>query len=222
MSKFKTGIVIVIGLGLLTVLIQQTRTLQRIRSENARLTESAVNAARSDQAVQASDGQRATAELEQLRADHAELLRLRGEIAGLRKQMKEALEKPRSQTAETPASKPEESVEPVETFLANASATVAAGEALAFGGWQSGAGKRMIVFVQPKVMDVSSEGHVGSVLLEGKFIELPEDVLDSVGLGKLKADSKATSLHSRLSSDEVKSVLSTFETSPGVDVLSAP
>jgi hypothetical protein len=178
--------------------------------------------ARSGQAVQGAESQGSSAELEQLRADHAELLRLRGEVSALRAQMKEARAKPQSQTAESASKGPDETHEPVQIFVANASATVAAGEALALGGWQSAPGKRIVVMVQPKVMDVSSEGHVGSVLLEGKFIELSEDILDSVGLGKLKAESKATSLHSRLSMDQVKSALEAFESSPGVDVLSAP
>src|ERR1044071_145553 len=121
-SKFKAIIAVIIGLGLLAVLVQQTRTLQRLRGENARLTElAAIAEARSDQATQASNGQRAPGELEQLRADHAELLRLRGEVSALRKQMKEARGKPRSQTAKTASSKPEETNEPVQIFLANAS-----------------------------------------------------------------------------------------------------
>src|ERR1043165_1985799 len=107
-SKSKAIIAVVIGWGLLTVLVQQTRTLQRLRSENARLTELAsIAEARSGQAVQGAESQGSSAELEQLRADHAELLRLRGEVSALRAQMKEARAKPQSQTAES-ASRSEE------------------------------------------------------------------------------------------------------------------
>src|ERR1051325_10474145 len=118
-STSKAIIAVVIGLGLLTVLVQQTRTLQRLRSENARLTElAAIAEARSGQAVPGAESQGRSAELEQLRADHAELLRLRGEVSALRKQMKEARAKPRSQNAESALKATEEINEPVQIFLA--------------------------------------------------------------------------------------------------------
>jgi hypothetical protein len=169
-------------------------------------------------------------ENERLKRDTAELLRLRGEAARLRQELAQA-------TTKRPASVPppalpkeaEQPPEPVQIFVANADATVPAGQTLAFGGWATPPGKRTLVFVQPGIVEASSPGRVGSILLECRFLEVPEEALANVvldpnlaGLEKLKADGKASSVHSLFSAEEAALILKTLENTAGVDILSSP
>ncbi len=170
------------------------------------------------------------AESARSKTDTGELIRLRGEVSRLRQQLADfALKHAVPTLRPAPSKEAEQPPEPVQIFVANADATVPAGETLAFGGWATPIGKRTLVFVQPKIMEASSADRPGSILLESRFIEIPDETLDKVisdlslpGLDKLKADGKASSVYSMFTADEATLVLKSFENTAGVNVLSAP
>jgi hypothetical protein len=116
----------------------------------------------------------------------------------------------------------EQPPEPVQIFVANAAANVPAGQTLAFGGWATPPGKRTIAFVSPRIDE-------GSISLESRFLEVPEEALAKVvselslpGLDKLRAESKASSVQSLFTAAEAALILKTLENTAGVDVISSP
>jgi len=169
-------------------------------------------------------------ENEQLKLQTAELLKLRGDVARLRQQLAEAaLKGPSLAAKSTPVKVAAEPFEPVQIFVANADATVPAGQTMAFGGWATPPGKRTLVFMQPKIMESNGAGDTGSILLESHFIEIPDETLAKLGsdlnlagLEQLKADSNASSSHSLLTSEEAALLLKTLKDTAGVNLLSSP
>src|SRR4051812_3719320 len=141
-------------------LIVQQQTIHRLREQNlqARTIRPGPDPASNSGSAQ---DQHDIAELEGLRVEHSELLRLRAEVSRLRQQLKELA----ARTSESPRTaalkEPEQAPEAVQIFVANADAAVSAGETLVFGGWPTTAGKHTIVFLEPKVIDPSTPGHVG-------------------------------------------------------------
>jgi hypothetical protein len=224
MSKSKVRAVSALLLaGALTFGIFQNRNLQRLRAENSRLRELAAAANAQSTPNSPPNDQAAAGELERLRLEHTELLRSRGEITRLRQQLTDlARARPPAGAPTTPPKEPDPPPEPVQNFVANADATVPAGQALLFGGWPTPPGKRTLVFIEPKVIEASGAGQASSVELQGKFFEVPDEILAALGLDKLQADSKATSVQRLLAAEEMKSILRTLEESPGVTLMSAP
>jgi hypothetical protein len=207
----------------------QHRAIQNLRAENTRARELAAAASREttpSPALSPTDA----AELVRLRREHDELLRLRGEVSRLRQQLAEAAPKrPAPAAPAAPPKEAEQPPEPVQIFVANADATVPAGQTLAFGGWATSPGKRMFVFVQPKILELSSPGRVGSVLLVGRFIEVSEQILARVVadlnldvLENLKAAGNAASTQSLLTAEQATLVLQMFENTTDANVLSGP
>jgi RNA polymerase sigma factor (sigma-70 family) len=207
--------------GAVTCVLLQRRAIQRLRAENSRartLTET-----RADESAPANQTQIDAAEFERLRGEHVELLRLRGEVSRLRRQLEDAYAKrPAAVPSATPIKQPQAPPEPVQTFVANADASIAPSQTLVFGGWPTPPGKCTLVFIQPKVVEARSADRLGSVLLEGKFAEVPDELLLTLGLERLKTDSRATSVQSLLSVDELRSLLKTLEETPGVSLLTTP
>jgi hypothetical protein len=222
MSKSKISAVITLVLVCVALLVIQQSVIQRQRAENAR-ARSAAFVQPSSFETSESDRTQTESDRERLRLEHSELLRLRAEVARLRRELADASAK--RATAIPPLVIPAEAdrpPEPVQIFVANADAVVPAGRSLVFGGWPTPPGKCTLVFVEPKVLELASADRVGSVLLEGKFIEIPNDALASVGLDKLKSGARATSVQSLLTADEMKSILETLQRNSNVTILSAP
>ncbi|MCI0541411.1 MAG: sigma-70 family RNA polymerase sigma factor [Verrucomicrobiales bacterium] len=170
------------------------------------------------------------AENERLKGNTSELLKLRGEVTQLRPLLVEAATKrPAPSVVPAVPTEAEQPSEPVQIFVANADASVPAGQTLAFGGWATPPGKRTIVFVLPKIEEGTRADHAGSISLESRYLEVPEGTLAQVvsdlnlaGLEKLKAESKASSVQSLFTAAEAALILKTLENTAGVDVLSSP
>lgn len=170
--------------------------------------------------------------------DAAELVRMRGEVARLRRQLAEVAAARPTPAALPAAPKPDsEPPEPLQIFVANADARVPVGQTLAIGGWATAAGKRTIMLVKPTVVDEFGNattvealgGRRGQIDLESHIFEMPEEILDKTisnlnlpGMGRLKTDAKATSSHSLFTSDEADLLLKTLKDTTGVELLSAP
>ncbi len=170
--------------------------------------------------------------------DAAELVRIRGEIARLRRQLAEvAAARPTPDALPATPKSDGEPSEAVQMFVANADARVPAGHTLAIGGWATAVGKRTIVLVKPTVVNEFGNattvdalgGRPGQIVLEGHIFEMSDEILDKTisklslpDMGKLKTDEKATSSHGLFTSDEADLLLKTLKDTAGVELLSAP
>lgn len=170
--------------------------------------------------------------------DAAELLRLRGEVARLRRQLTESAATRPTASARPAAPKLDAGPkEPVQIFVANADARVPVGQTLAIGGWATADGKRTILLVTPTIVDEAGNvttvealgGRTGQVVVESSICEMPDEILDRTisnlhlpGMDNLKTDGKATSSHSLFTSDEAALLLKTLKETADVDLLSAP
>ncbi len=106
LMKSKLALGIVGGAVMATALVQQQRNVNRLGDDNAALRQQIAALAAPLPVVPAGDD---TGELERLRSEHAELLRLRGEVARLRQDVSSALDKRRARVAESRAAEAEAS-----------------------------------------------------------------------------------------------------------------
>src|SRR5438067_13272251 len=222
MNRSKIATLWLVGFAaVLSLFVWQVGTIRRLRAENSRTRElQAMLQAAAEAPSHLSANQMEAEERERLALEHTELLRLRAEVARLRAQLAANMAaRTASSSQSDPISEPERSAEPVQTFVANADATLAAGQALVFGGWPTPPGKHTLVFIQPSVLELSSADRAGSVLLEGRFVEVPDDLVVALGMDNLNGGARATSAHRVIGPEEIKSLLKTFEETPGVDLL---
>jgi hypothetical protein len=187
------------------VLREQTAQLEALRAENERLARTQTD----------------PEELQRLRADQSELLRLRNEMTRLRRQLADATARRGAPTKETPLASPADpAAPPVQIFTANVGTTVALKQTLAMGGWATKPGTRTLFFIQPEIDDAAAQA--GHILLKGRFLEMPDEILAQVGLDGLKTENTLTSSHVILTPEQADALTKTLEQTPGVEVLSAP
>jgi len=209
-------------LGLAALLLWQRWTVEGLRGENAGLREQAaqLETLREENARLAA-AQTNSPELRRLRAGQSELLRLRNEVSQLKRQLVEASAKralpanqpPPSTEAEPPAA-------PVETYVATVRAAVPWQQTLVTGGWTVPSGKRVLVFVRPERSDEG--GQAGQILLQTRFLELPDAALSQLGLRDLKSDGRQSSSQVVLNPGQVEAILKALEKMPGAQILSEP
>ena len=222
MKKVILGVAVLVACAAL--FYWQHRSLRQLQAENA-----ALDAAASEldllreEAEELRKSQIDPAEVERARLAQAELLRLRGEVSQLREQLKTAQQANRAaerKDAAVPAPVTGASASPVETYSATLRATLAPQQTLATGGWLMPNGKRGIVLVEPAI--ISNAGGTAQVMIQTRFVELSDDALASVGLAGLKSQGKESTSQSILELEQSRLLIQSFETTPGVNVLSAP
>jgi RNA polymerase sigma factor (sigma-70 family) len=179
------------------------------------------------------------AELNRLRAEQRDAIKLRGEITNL-KQSLAAAQKAVGQnsinartnledllkTEPLPESNPEVRVHSTKVIASR----VPSGSAIAVGGWISSSGRRLFAFVQPRLIDPrgvevqpgsgSSEAGEAQISVNTKWAELPPEVSDKHGLGKYLDTSGDQTL--TVDSATFKDWIKQFESSEGIDLLSGP
>ena len=221
-----TAIALVVGLS-----VWQAQVSRRLKAERDALSAraAALDELR-DENLRLKQTQIEPDELNRLRKNEAELLRLRGETAQLRQQLKTLREAKSSSSAKESASAVppvEAPAEPVQTFTSTVRVPLAPGQSLVTGGWTLPSGKRAVVLVEPTYVSATGELLAepisgGQVMIQARFVELPDDVMTKVGLDSLKADAKETSGHGVLDAQQAKDMIALLEASQGVNVLSAP
>lgn len=210
------GTLIVCGLG--TGMFLQNQTLTKLRAEHATLIERVRQLdLLAQENARPSKLQADASEQARLRKEHEDLLRLRAEVTRLRQQLRAGT------GASAPSASGEAAPEPVSpfsSFAANIRSSVANKGTLIVGGWTTKPGCRTLVFVRPQTS--GPDVPTGQVLITSSFVEAPDEVWDSLGLGGMKANAKDSSLQQALGSEEWPSLLKTLQETPGVDILSAP
>lgn len=189
-TKLKVGAVVV-GFGLLgTALLVQQQGLQRLRAERTALAArlAAQSAALRDarQLAARQDAERVTSNDSQ-----AELLRLRGEVARLRRRAP----KPEAR----PDAKPER--KPSQPLITNVRTQVPPGGTVVVGGWNWSEGRRALLFLTP----VTRQGDDGKsvVDVESRIVLVPEGTLAEFGLGRF-ATSDNPEAHEMMATPQVQ------------------
>ena len=216
--------------------IYEARQYSQLRKQNQVLQQQQALLTEENQRLQSELGD-ATGRLTSLQDDNdklnrytAELLKLRGEVNHMRQELASSTTKETTSNDQTSAQlEAAQPPEAVQIFVANADANVPSGQSLAFGGWVTSPGKRMLVFVEPKITEQSSPDRVGQVFLQGNFIEVPEEVLVQLAtdsnfdaLKSLRTTGKASSTQIIMTATQTRLILETLKKTPGVDVFGSP
>ena len=186
----------------------QYQGLRRLNAEGARLRALLADAHARAEAENASRAQQPTdSELERLREERAELVRLRGQVAELRRDLKSMQQAmARAGAAASAAAKTNSpSADPVQSFVANVQATVPPQQTLVTGGWKLPSGKHALFFIEPVLVDAAGNRYVaglqgvnggadspGQIVVQTRIVELSEEALTRHGLTGLKSDAAET------------------------------
>jgi predicted RecA/RadA family phage recombinase len=160
------------------------------------------------------------AELQRLRGSQSELLRLRGQVSLLKREVQEAKTAATALVGTVPqpaATNDEQGELPIQTYVANANASVGWNQALVTGGWKTPSGKRALVLVQPE-----PGTDANTVTVQTRMVELPENLLSAMGFDSLKTDNRLNARGSALSAEQVQNLVKTLEATDGVDLITAP
>jgi hypothetical protein len=208
-----TGFALGFGLGYVG---WQTQIGRRLREQNARLIALVQEgeAARAENAKLRSE-RIAPEELKRLRDGQTELLRLRGQVSQLRREVDEARFR-----ASRPATGPptnalgETAQSAVETFTTQASATVGWQQAVIAGGWQLPSGKRGFVMLQPAAVAETP----GAVQVSARILEVPSA---AAAMLDFLTTSKAENAHGILEASEARKLMARLQ-AEGAEVLTSP
>jgi len=216
----------------------QYQALRKLNAEGARLRALLADAHARAEAESASRAQQPSdSELERLREERSELVRLRGQVAELRRDLKGMQQAmARAATAASAAAKTNSpSAEPVQTFVANVQATIPREQTLVTGGWKLPSGKHALFFIEPVVVDAAGNTYVagpqgvnrdadspGQILVQTRIVELSEEALTRHGLTGLKSDAAETGGQLLLTDAQQRQIFGALEQEEGVSVLAAP
>jgi hypothetical protein len=202
------------------VLVWQQVAVKRLATENVALQGQLKDAIAAADATAASSRERIDDdELKRLREGQAELLRLRGQVLGLRRDAEAArvlATKALARAGTNAAPTVETNISPVDSFTAHATATVGWKQVLVTGGWETSSGKRGFVLVQP-----SDEVGDNQVHLTTHVIEVPEALLVTLG-NSVRAEDKDSTSKNVLSADAAREFLQKLKETDGVDLLTTP
>ena len=160
-----------------------------------------------------------SSELQGLREDQRDRLRLRAQLAALRKKPGSPARGGLSVAAGGRPAKPQDDASVV-TYFVNASVKLAPGQTMMSGGWTTVSGKRGFLLVTPEIAEGDGKGK--EITFETVWAEGPDDVLAELGLESLFTDSRTISAAQLLSEAETRSLMTGLIEGAGVDVLTAP
>ena len=206
-SKIQLGAIgaIVIG-GLTTALVVQHQSLARCLDDNHSLQQQVQDLR--DAKEQLAKGQVDQGELEKLRRNQSELLRLRGEVTALRQASKTtALPSASTGPSEPGASAAPDAVPGILRLQASLQAQVGTGQALLTGGWANGPGKRVFVLATPQIEGDNKD----RVHIQTKVIEVPETELAKLGLDAFTVEGSESSLKQVMPADQAKGLIEALQ-----------
>jgi len=165
-------------------------------------------------------------ENQRLARNTAELLKLRGEVSRLRREVNAAApgrpDNAAAQNAPPVVAPAPTNAPPVETYSATAHALVPWGAALVTGGWKTPSGKRALVFAVPKRVEHENRVLANQVQIQAWVVEAPDEAVGRLGLKQFNTDDRFSTAAGLLASDQREAILQAAKDSEGVDVLSAP
>ena len=194
-TKIKVS-AIVVGCALLgTLVLVQRQKLQKLRTEQdallEHLAEQSAALSNAQQLVGAKE-----AELEAARGSNQDLMRLRGEVARLRRDL--AQPAARSNSTNKPA------IRSSPPLITKVRTQVPAGSSMVVGGWNWSEGRRTLMFLTPVVEEEPGGERV--VLVQTKLAQIPELMLAEFGLGRF-ATSDDPEAHEMMTAARVQELL---------------
>jgi hypothetical protein len=225
-DAMKRALAVAVLVVLCIVGLFQYRAMRELKAAGARLRAQLDDARALMDAHQARVAEQPRdAELE--RAEQAELNRLRGQVAELRREIKAAQASAKAQSTAASASTNQPASELVHRFAANIEMTVPPEQTLVTGGWKLPSGKHGLFFIEPVAVDavgnrVGDASSANQVVVQARIVELPEETLARYGLTALKNDAVETGGKMLLGQPELKELFSALEQEPEVSVVAAP
>ena len=212
-----------IAVGLAVVCVTafvQYQALRKLNAEGARLRALLADAHVRAEAESAARAQQPTdAELERLREERSELVRLRGQVAELRRDLK-SMQQAMTRANNAAAAKTNiAAADLVQAFVANVQATVPPQQTLVTGGWKMPGGKHTLFFIEPIVGGVDSPNQIS---VQTRIVELSEEALSRYGLTGLKSDAAETGGQLLLTEAQQRQIFGALEQEEGTDILAAP
>jgi hypothetical protein len=194
-TKIKVS-AIVVGCALLgTLVLVQQQKLQKLRTEQdallEQLAEQSAALSNAQQLVGAKE-----AELEAARGSNQDLMRLRGEVARLRRDL--AQPPARSNSTNKPA------IRSNPPLITKVRTQVPAGSSMVVGGWNWSEGRRTLMFLTPVVEEEPGGERV--VLVQTQLAQIPELMLAEFGLGRF-ATSDDPEAHEMMTAARVQELL---------------
>jgi hypothetical protein len=209
-----------------------------LNEEGARLRALLADAHARAEAENASRAQQPTdSELERMREERSELVRLRGQVAELRRDLKSMQQAmARAGAAASAAAKTNiTAADFVQAFVANVQATISPQQTLVTGGWKLPSGKHALFFIEPVVVDAAGNTYVaglqgvngdaespGQISVQTRIVELSEEALTRHGLTGLKSDAAETGGQLLLTDAQQRQIFGALEQEEGTSVLAAP
>jgi hypothetical protein len=187
-----------------------------LRRENASLRQATQSSAFDTAALPNSSSTENVEESERLRKEHAELLRLRGEVSSLRRRIGELTAMPAAGANRAAGSDDTVQAPVVVTNTVRAQTSLAPGEAFVTGGWPGLNEKRIFAFIAPEFAED------GSVQITTRLAEVPESALNALELAQLKSESGESSARHILSAEQHSRLMNLLQETEGVDILSTP
>jgi RNA polymerase sigma factor (sigma-70 family) len=221
MTKLKlttAGLAIIVALAL--PIWQQTQ-VHRLTNENAALCEKLDTARAQLAAIPASPPVSNVAGLNE--KDFRELLRLRGEVGGLRNRLKQANQL-QSTLKSTNASDMVASSDSQATtnFTAKLNTVVGKGQTLVTGGWAVEPGRRCFVFITPTIDAGNDPSASKTVSCTSKFVTMPDDLVEQAGLKDYASQETVISKGGLYSEDQTRELMKMLEATSKVDLLASP
>ncbi|MGH7973565.1 MAG: hypothetical protein ACREIC_33020, partial [Limisphaerales bacterium] len=208
MTKLKLGAIsaLLIG-GLGTSLIVQHQSLARLQEERGALQRQLeeLRAARRTALAAANKEEPDTR-----RRAESELVRLRGEVTSLRRELQSAAAASTNSAQTEQASNPDSAWK--NKLHASIRTEVPNGQTLLTGGWATGKGSRVFVLATPRVWvptEPTAQGGPADdqVTIKTQVIEVPDRVLARVGLDALAVDGNESSSYNVMTKDQVERLI---------------
>lgn len=157
------------------------------------------------------------AENARLREDARELLRLRVEVTKLRRERNAA--SGHSAEARPDASAPDGGgPEPlVQTFSGAARRFIGWNEAIAFGGWVTLSGKRVVILASPIQQEDPSQ-----LAIQTHILDMPDELFRELGLWRVLPETGETNKSIALGVELYEQIIQAAQEREGVDLLNAP
>lgn len=169
--------------------VREQAALKEARAELEQLRgEKETATATNEQAAEAqkSGAQATPAEVERMKADQREAIRLRGEVASLKREVEEAnkaaiaaekvrrFQQQKKELLQQNGAGGAGAVVPGETFNTQVSSTMPPGRTMIIGGWETQPGKKTYALVTPTV----TENGTNSLTIDAKWISIPSELAE--------------------------------------------
>ncbi|HVV71002.1 MAG TPA: sigma-70 family RNA polymerase sigma factor [Verrucomicrobiae bacterium] len=221
MTKLKMAAAFIIA-GLGTALLVQHQSIRRAEAENAALGRRLEELRAANQAAQAAANKN---QPEPTRRAESELMRLRGEVTTLRRELQSVASRGLSTNSAQNEPGPNTAPGRPNTLHANIRTEIPDGQTLLTGGWSTGSGSRVFVLATPTVLLPDGNAAHGDpagkqVNVKTRVLEVPDTLLTRVGLGALTVEGDESSSYNVLARDQLQRLLNELAAAGGTKVLS--